>query len=702
MQEPIKGLKLASALIELIEARAEEIKLAPKDIYEAFLNTVRNFRETNNELVARRDSIQTDINAWFKSHKGKKLATSKVIEHLKNIGYIHEIEPKRNQITTAGLPAEIASIPGPQLVVPADKANMVLNALNARYVSLNNALYASNIIKAKNEDERRAEVISYRNKFLDKIAPLASGSYSDITRITFDTETKSMVCKSKKGNIVTLSSDAREKLEGYTFSDDEELTTFIIKNNQLHIEVTITHEGKLDDINIESALTAIIDLEDASLSAPENKLLSYTNLKGITNGRLECNVRGKTRSLAKDTNYISANTMQEKTLKRTAIALVRDVGPFLQADERLIKVDDKPVPEKILDTFITTLLGMRYHVAPKLHGSEEVAYNVKLLKTIAERFGLRADANKIGIMNEEIRTNAQFCASVLEAKDIVFFTNSGFLDYTGSFLDLMTYQGAMDSYRALPSKLYKTSYEDNNVFISLILGVPQIGAGMWAKLKDMAGLLENKKAQVRALNDTGWSPSPLAAAIHALAFHSEPAVGELQYQWLGNPRTVPLADMFEFPAANLKKLTPQTIQEDLNYAIHGLLAYAEPWVRRGVGCSGVKDFGGTHLMEDRATARIKTAFVRNWLLHEVTTKDQVEETIANMARLVDEQNADKEGYKPIYDETLQNNVCRAVSDLVFNPDGFVHSYVEPALYAAYLREQEKGNKDEAKDFMGDW
>lgn len=701
MKNVTNSLKLADALCDIIEARAKDINISAESLYGALDTLVAEFRDQNHSLVAERDKIQININAWLDKQKAKPVDTENFISYLKKSGFIKATESENKAVNTTGLPPEINQIPAPQLVVPADKANMVLNALNARYVNLEDALFASNIVNGDTVEAKKSDTIKQRNKFLDSLLKWQHNlRFKDIESIGFDYKERDLVGHLADGTTVLLEPQSFAFLAGVVMRTHDSLKSFLVKHHDLHVEVQLDGKGHITGTYIESALTTIIDLEDASLSSPEHKIRSYKHLKGVTDGTLTCEVRGKTRSLAKNSTYQCLRTLDSATLQRRAVALVREVGPYLQADKRLITANEKAVPEKILDTFMTVLLGMRYHVAPKLHGAEEVAYNVALLERTGELLGLPEHANKIGIMNEEVRTNGQLSEAILAAKDCVFFTNSGFLDYTGSFIDLVMHIGAVDSYRALPSKIYKTSYEDNNVFVSLDLAVPQIGAGMWPKLKDMAGLYENKKAQVKALNDTGWSPSPLAAAIHAMAFHTA-YVKDLQAEWRKKPVHVDLNDMFTFPAVDKESLTEESIQEDLNYAIHGLLAYAEPWVRRGVGCSGVKDLGGTHLMEDRATARIKTAFVRNWLLHGITTKKQVQQTITDMAKLVDEQNADKEGYVPI-SKDKKDEVVKAVSDLVLNPDKHLNSYVEPYLYDAYIREQAKGEQKNASDFMADW
>ncbi|PIR39459.1 MAG: hypothetical protein COV35_02790 [Alphaproteobacteria bacterium CG11_big_fil_rev_8_21_14_0_20_39_49] len=687
MKKISKSINVSNELYGFVNKICQERGLKAENIFECLVKLTREFSAVNNELLEKRDELQEQIDLFFKEQQGY-IPTSKVVSKLEEIGFV-ENSDSNNNVSSVGVAEELNPMTGSQLVVPADKVNMVLNAANARWQSLYSSLYTSNIIDEKTEDkEREAEVVSYTSGFLDKIVKFENNtSWSDIESFVYDKTNNVLVAKKSNDEPVKFNTD---KLIGVTL-EGEQITSILLENNGLKIELLIG-ENKIKDVILESAITYIIDLEDASVSAPENKYEAYRILKGIHEGDLQCEVRGKTRKINQDTKYLCIKTKQEKTLKRSSLALVRDVGSHMIADKDIITVDGNAIPEKILDCFITSLIGYRYHVAPKMHGREEVELNVKLFDRINQMLGLPENANKIGIMNEEMRTNAQLAACINEAKDIIFFTNTGFLDYTGSFIDLMMHQGAIAPYRQLPSKLYKTSYELHNVNISLKMNVPQIGAGMWAAIKDMKGLLKSKEQQVKGLTDTGWSPSPMAAGIHAMAFHIFGNVRQMQEEYRKNIKQVNIEDLFDFPAAKIDELSRDEIIENLDFAVHGLLAYAEPWVRRGIGCSGVKELSGDPLMEDRATARIKAAFVRNWLLHGVVNEDTVKDSLIRMAKLVDEQNSDDKEYKALVDDALLNNrwndiqePVRAVYDVVFNPDGLKASYVEPYFYPANRR-----------------
>lgn len=692
-KKTLEGITISKELYAFI---GELCKGKKADIMVANLaDLVREFRDENENLLKERDKIQSEVDRFFHEKKKKgKIPTGDVIARLSEIGYISEKSDASIKISTE-VAEEIYPMAGPQLVVPADKANMVLNAANARWGSLYEALYSSNIIRSEEKKAREEEVRIYAYGFLDQIIKFENGStFHDVKSFSFDHDARELVVHTENGE-TRLTVESNIKFIGANFYREESPSELLLKNNGLMVEIKLDDDGVITDVLLESALTYIIDLEDASISAPENKYESYRILKGIIDGGLECEVRGEIRKINKDTTYFEPRTKEEKTLKRTSLALVRDVGPHMVADENIITVDGKPVPEKILDIFMTSLIGYRYHVAPKMHGAKEVEFNTRLLSRINQLQGLPENANKVGVMNEEIRTNAQLKDAILAAKDNLFFTNTGFLDYTGSFIDLMMHQGAIAPYRDLSRQLYKTSYEENNVNISLPLGVPQIGAGMWPKINDMLGLLTSKQEQIKGLTDTGWSPFPKAAVIHVLVFHIVGNVRNMQKEYLQNPKTASIEEMFTFPAADLDKLTKQEIEENMDFAVHGLLAYAEPWVRRGIGCSGVKELSGEPLMEDRATARIKAAFLRNWLHNGVVSEIQIYDSITRMARIVDKQNEDTDGYKPLFNKDIATNkaeeVVIAVRELILNPLKLKQSYVEPYFYPANRR-QNKNSK----------
>jgi malate synthase len=698
--EEMAGVRVSDELFELFGLVNSGNKGA-KNALQALAKIVREFRGRFNDLLIKRNDLQARIDGFL--DENKDICTSSFTNKLREIGYITENSAGHEiKISHAGLPEEIAVMAGPQLVVPADKANMVLNAANARWGSLYNALYTSNVIDPAitADSPRKAAVMEYTCNFLDGVVQFdGSVKWSDIKEISINTTSLpyQLIAKTSNGREATLNIQGRQKLVAFSNNSN----SFILENNGLKIQVKLTPEGALDEVFLESAVTYIIDLEDASISAPVNKMASYYNIYGIVNGTLTCQIEKagniSTRAIAKDEDsYINAATGRKISLKRTALPLVRDVGMHMIADKALIEIDGQPVFEKILDCFITSMLGMRFHVAPKMHGAEEVALNVDLWDAINSAQNLPKDANKIGIMVEEMRTSAQLKDAIAAAKNITFFTNTGFLDYTGSYIDLMMCCGAIAPFSSLANEIYKVSYEKYNVDVSLRAGVSQIGAGMWPQTRNMAGLLPSKRAQIEGCTDTSWSPAPLAATIHALAFHGlnarqmqQNALVELQKNGVGDD--VP-DDLFVFPKIN-PEITKEKILNELELAIHGLLAYAEPWVRRGIGCSSIKDRNNIDLMEDRATARIKAAFVRNWLLHAVITRAEVVETISKMCDEINLQNKNTNGYKPLSKNLDGEQVVVAVSDAIFNPLKRKDSYIEPYFYPAYQREQEvRGRK----------
>jgi malate synthase len=683
------NINVSNEIYQFFKSLCDERGGNVDEVFNNLASLVREFAPNNEQLLAKRDSLQDEIDSFFEEHFGL-VKTSEVVKKLRQIGYIEDYENFSEKVSSQNIAEEITPMAGVQLVVPADKVNMVLNAANARWQSLYNSLYVSNIIDENLKDKQReAAVVKYSNDFLDKIVTLSDNiSWNEVLNISYNKDTKSVHLNLANGKTYHLNDD---KFLGFTL-DGESLASILLENNNLKIELVIS-DNKIKDLSLETAITYIIDLEDASISAPENKYEGYRILKGIYYGTLTCEVRGELRKIHQDTKYICAKTLQEKTLKRTSLPLVREVGCHMLADKEIITIDGEAIPEKILDCFVTSFIGLRYHVAPKMHGKEEVELNVLMFDRINQMQKLAKNANKIGIMNEEIRTNAQLASCISKAKDIIFFTNTGFLDYTGSYIDLMMHQGAIAPYRELASKLYKTSYEKHNVNVSLKFEVPQIGAGMWAAIKDMRGLLKSKEQQVKGLTDTGWSPSPMAAGIHAMAFHFYGNVRQMQNEYKANIQQINIEDLFDFPAADLQNLSEKEIIENLDFAIHGLLAYAEPWVRRSIGCSGVKELSGEPLMEDRATARIKAAFVRNWLLHKILSQEQVNDSILRMAKLVDSQNTNEKDYIPLFNDALKNEnwqeaeeTVKAVYDVVFNPLGLKSSYVEAYFYPANRRE----------------
>lgn len=690
-------LKVSQELYNIIDqiCKFTETK-TPESVFKDIEYLADLYNKDFNLFLKERNNIQAEINDFFEAFSGKDAPQKIIVDYFKDLDYIKmpNTYDQDIKVETKNLPEEIAPLSGSQLVVPADKINMVLNAANARWGSLYDAFYASNIIEEKIIDnaKRKAEAKELTDNFCNEILPFKENNWQNAVSFAFDEESKQIYALDQNGKKINFNQDSVEKIIGIIINENV-LNSFIAKNNNLHIRFDLNNEGKLVDIQLEAALTYIIDLEDSSISTPICKYQSYLNILGIVKKDLSCIVRGTERKLNDDESYQDIKTFENKILKKTALALVRDVGMHMMTDKEMININDKPIYERILDCYITSLIGIRYHVAPKLHGVFEVISNCELLKTIDDLQNLPEYSNKIGIMNEECRTNAQLEMCVMKAKDRIFFTNTGFLDYTGSFIDFMMYRGAIVPYRNLSTQKYKTLYEKNNVYIGLKRKVPQIGAGMWAKIKDMKNLIISKIEQIESGTDTSWAPSPAASVIHSYAFHKTNNARKIQQELEQEIKSAPsFEDMFEFPMLDASKISKSEIKENLDFAIHGLIAYAEPWVRKSIGCSGIKDLSGELLMEDRATARIKAAFVRNWLLHKIISEKDVVDSIKNMAQFVDEQNLETQDYKKLYDENLKSEdwdntdeTIKAVKDLVFNILNLKFSYVEPYLYPANRR-----------------
>lgn len=687
------NIKISSELKEFIDSLAVFRSRSTESILNDIATLVREYKKKNQNILKKRDDIQHQLDTFFQTNNDTKIPTKKLVEKLTEIGYIQQKWDKNSYVNVEIDQSEIGQMAGAQLVVPADKANMVLNAANARWGSLYNSLYISNIIDPtiSNTDKRKEAVIEYAGEFMNKIVQFSASKWSDIEKFFLDQQEKEVIGQTKYGKYVKISDDSDAKICGIRLDSRGVLTSFFLEHNGLKVEVKIGDRASVKDIILEAAITYIIDLEDATVSYPKNKCESYRVIKGIADGDLSCYIRGSKRTINKNSTYICPKTMSSKALKRTSFPLVRDVGAHMMADDSLILIDDEPVAEKILDMYITSLIGMRYHVAPKMHSAEEVSLMVDIFARINQMQGLAANSNKIGIMNEEIRLNAQLLDSIMAAKDVIFFTNTGFLDYTGSFIDLMTHQGAIAPYQDLPKKKYKTSYESNNVAVSLKAKIAQVGAGMWASVNDMSGLIKSKEEQVKGLNDTGWSPSPNAAVLHATAFHIFGNVRNAQNAQRQLLEPVDVCDMFEFPAATEQELTEANVRSNLDCAIHGLIAYAEPWIRRAIGCSAIKDLNDIALMEDRATARIKNAFIRNWLLHNIINESDVKSSISRCCKIVDEQNSSTDNYQKLSSQALDDGdiknsdiVAQAIFNMVTNTKNIRSSYVEYYFYSALL------------------
>eukprot|EP01097_Dermamoeba_algensis_P003930 TRINITY_DN2650_c0_g1_i1.p1 TRINITY_DN2650_c0_g1~~TRINITY_DN2650_c0_g1_i1.p1 ORF type:complete len:792 (-),score=248.13 TRINITY_DN2650_c0_g1_i1:195-2537(-) len=717
-------------------AKAEE---TAKVFFQHLAHLSRKFDPEREKLLRERDSKALAYYAWCDTQRkehGTVQENEQKLAKLREVGFLPDpSETFKPKVRTQGLACELQT-PGPQLVVPGDKANMVLNALNARYKSLYEATKGSNLLEGELKCPR-----AYGNAQLDTFLPLtlrkeggASVPFSQVKALgTSGKNGDELLFLTNDGKVAVLASpgirylgfvvkEAPKTKNSKSHHANVEVESYIVEHRRLKVEFVVnnkspvtnnseTHkkskeEGAettfypLVDVRLESVLTFIIDKEDSSISSPDIKAQSDYNIAGICNGTLSTDLGGNrgVRTMEKNSTYYDVRKGEYKTLKRTALPLVRDVGDHLVFDPRFLTIDGKPIFEKTFDTLMTSFLGITYHVLPKMHGEKEVALSIQQLEEINRLLGLPPQTQKIGVMNEEIETNLKWKRVLKVGRDVIFFTNSGFLDYFGSTIDLLTQEGPFDSYQQLGKAVAKIEYEKNHVRLSLEAGVPQIGAGMWALLDNKKGHKVSKLDQIQQGNDTSWNPDPTFACLHALYYHQSPkTVKQHQEDVLRSQPEPPAINLLvtrpagNFPQTN-GQFTPETasmIQENLDEAIYGLLAYAQPWITQGQGCTAVKTLRGERLMEDRATARIKTAFIRNWLSHKITTRQQVSSTIDRMTEKL--KNDLRKDYHEVFTpkqreqvgpwrEDLLDCVREAVSSCVYNPKNYQHSYIEEYFY----------------------
>jgi malate synthase len=709
----IDELKIDKGLYDFVNDEAiPDSGIRAQEFWRGFAALVRALAPRNAELLRKRDELQAKIDAWHRQNPGPGFDRAKYKSFLSEIGYLVK-EGTPFAVSTANVDAEIAQIAGPQLVVPVSNARYALNAANARWGSLYDALYGTDAIpeedaprSGKYNPQRGAKVIAFAREFLDQNFPLAEGSHRDSAQYR----------AAENGLEVTLKNNQTTRLErpaafrGFQ-GESSSPTLLLLEHHGLHVELHIDRKhyigrddpAGISDVVLESAITTIQDCEDSVAAVDaEDKIHVYRNWLGLMKGDLEARVeKGHTPSIRRlnpDRQYLTCGGKQ-LVLPGRSLMLVRNVGHHMLSN--MVAFGGTAIPETFVDAAITVLIAMHdmgaqgahrnsrtgavYVVKPKMHGPDEVIFADQLFGAVEDFLRLPRNTVKIGIMDEERRTSVNLMECIRGARERVAFINTGFLDRTGDEIHTSMEAGVVPRKSELKKAVWLDAYERQNVDIGLACGLrghAQIGKGMWAMPDLMADMLKAKIAHPLAGANTAWVPSPTAATLHALHYHAVD-VAEVQARLAQRPRAS-LDEILTPPLVAEPQWSKSDIEEEINNNAQSILGYVVRWVDSGVGCSKVPDYYDVALMEDRATLRISSQHVANWLLHDICSRPQVMAALKNMARVVDQQNGGDAGYQRLEDDPERNTAFRAACDLIFKGREQPNGYTEGILTARRL------------------
>ena len=706
----INNLKVDENLLDFIDNEAiPGTGIDPKKFWSEFDKSIHELSPKNKELIQKRNDIQKKIDQWHLSKKGSNFDKSEYIDFLKSINYIVE-EQSDFEINTSNVDKEISSIAGPQLVVPVDNARYALNAANARWGSLYDALYGTDaipgeIVKDYNED-RGNKVIKFTREFLDNTFPIRDASWKKITKIKINE--KNLVFQV---NEVNYNLKDNSQFVGYT-GDDENISSLLLKNNNLHTDIIINPNsiiGKKDkagitDLIVESAISTIVDNEDSVAAVDaKDKVRCYRNWLGLMKGDLETEVKkGQKKFIRKlnpDRIYKSPNG-SKIVLHGRALLLNRNVGHLMTNPSILLK-DGSEIPEGIMDAFISTLCALHdfknkknsrtgsvYIVKPKMHGPDEVSFTNEIFENVEKCLGLNKFTIKVGIMDEERRTTVNLKECIRRVKERVVFINTGFLDRTGDEMHTSFESGPMIFKADMKKSVWLNTYENWNVDVGLSCGFSgkaQIGKGMWAMPDRMSDMMDQKIGHPKSGANCAWVPSPTAATLHSIHYHKI-NVFEKQSE-ISKRKKADIKNILEIPKADRPNWSIEDINKELENNAQGILGYVVRWIDQGVGCSKVPDINNIGLMEDRATLRISSQHMANWLHHNICTKDQVMKVLKKMAAIVDKQNANDKNYIPMSQNFEKSFAFAAACDLVFKGKDQPSGYTEPLLHQKRLEKK---------------